>query len=225
MIFERLFRGGERELVESLRNHVALSREAVGYSLRMLLEPLKLTQAELFEYRAKTVDLEKRGDRIYDRMISSVLKGAFPLPLIADLGTLLDDFDDILDLIYFLNMELVRGIGAGLASNEVVLEIYAISRRMLERTFEALTLLDGVLSHILRDVSRAAEESSKIDFLEDLVDEMKNEAIERVYAESSKLSILGFTHLLEVIRTVDTVLDKIQDVSQGLIRIFSAVLS
>ncbi|MEM2751815.1 MAG: hypothetical protein QXI94_01830, partial [Sulfolobales archaeon] len=93
----------------SLKRHISLSREAIGYSLIMLTEPSKLTTSQILEYRAKIVDLEKKGDKIYDAVISSVLKGAFPLPLIADLGVLLDDFDDILDLIYFLGMELTRG--------------------------------------------------------------------------------------------------------------------
>lgn len=224
-MLKRLFRGSEQELVESLKKHVSLSREAIGYSITMLREPSRLSIPQILEYRTKIIDLEKKGDKIYDAMISSVLKGAFPLPLVADLGVLLDDFDDILDLIYFLGMELTRGIRVGLVKNSTVAEIYSFSGKMVEKAVESILSLDTVLSHVLKDMAKAAEEASRIDYIEDVVDEMKNTAIEEIYTKAEKLSILEFTHLIEIIRTIDTIVDKVQDSSQELVRIFSAVLS
>lgn len=224
-MFKRLFRGSEEELVDSLKSHISLSKEAIGYSQKLLIDSSKLSLSEILDYRVRIVDLEKKGDRIYDAMVSSVLKGAFPLPLNADLGVLLDDFDDILDLIYFLGMELTRGIRAGLTSNSTVMEIYRVSSQMVEKAVEAISSLDAVLSHILKNITKAAEEVSHIDYIEDVVDEMKNAAIEEIYSRSEKLGVLEFTHLIEVVRTIDTIVDKVQDASQELVRIFSAVLS
>ncbi|MEM2308791.1 MAG: DUF47 family protein [Sulfolobales archaeon] len=224
-MFERLFRGSEQELLGSLKRHISLSREAIGYSLIMLTEPSKLTTSQILEYRAKIVDLEKKGDKIYDAVISSVLKGAFPLPLIADLGVLLDDFDDILDLIYFLGMELTRGIRVGLTRNPTVMEIYGISSKMVEKAIESISSLDSALSCVIKNIARATEEASRIDYIEDVVDEIKNMAIEEIYVKSEKLGILEFTHLMEIVRAIDTIVDKVQDASQELVRIFSAVLS
>ncbi|MEM0065445.1 MAG: DUF47 family protein, partial [Sulfolobales archaeon] len=223
--FRRLFRGSEQELVDSLKKHLSLAKEAIGYSLIMLTEPSKLTMAEILEYRAKIIDLEKKGDKIYDAMISSVLKGAFPLPLIADLGVLLDDFDDILDLIYFLGMELTRGIRVGLTRNPTVMEVYSVSGKMVEKAIESISSLDSALTYITKNIAKATAEASRIDYIEDVVDEIKNIAIEEIYVKSEKLSILEFTHLMEIVRTIDTIVDKVQDASQELVRIFSAVLS
>ncbi|MEM1527909.1 MAG: DUF47 family protein [Sulfolobales archaeon] len=224
-MFRRLFRGSEQELVDSLKKHLSLAKEAIGYSLIMLTEPSKLTMSEILEYRAKIVDLEKKGDKIYDAMISSVLKGAFPLPLIADLGVLLDDFDDILDLIYFLGMELTRGIRVGLTRNPTVMEVYSVSGKMVEKAIESISSLDSALTYITKNIAKATAEASRIDYIEDVVDEIKNIAIEEIYVKSEKLSILEFTHLMEIVRTIDTIVDKVQDASQELVRIFSAVLS
>lgn len=224
-MFKRLFRSSEQELVDSLKRHVSLSREAIGYSLTMLTEPSKLSSSQILEYKTRIIDLEKRGDRIYDTMVSSVLRGAFPLPLMADLGVLLDDFDDILDLIYFLGMELARGIRVGLANNPTVMEVYGVSSKMVEMAIESISSLDAVLSHVLKNMAKATEESSRIDHIEDVVDEIKNAAIEEIYIKSGRLSTLEFTHLMEVVRTIDTIVDRVQDASQELIRIFSAVLS
>jgi len=224
-VFRRLFRGSEQELVDSLKKHLSLAKEAIGYSLIMLTEPSKLTMSEILEYRAKIVDLEKKGDKIYDAMISSVLKGAFPLPLIADLGVLLDDFDDILDLIYFLGMELTRGIRVGLTRNPTVMEVYSVSGKMVEKAIESISSLDSALTYITKNIAKATAEASRIDYIEDVVDEIKNIAIEEIYVKSEKLSILEFTHLMEIVRTIDTIVDKVQDASQELVRIFSAVLS
>lgn len=223
-MFKRLFRSSERELIDSLKSHISLSKEAIGYSQKLLIDSSRLSLPEILDYRARIVDIEKKGDRMYDVVVSSVLRGAFPLPLNANLGVLLDDFDDILDLIYFLGMELTRGIKVGLTSNSTVMEIYRVYSRMLERAMEAISSLDAVLSHILKDITKAAEEVSHIDYIEDAVDEMKNAVIEEIYSKSEKLSVLEFTHLIEVVRTIDTIVDKVQDASQELVRIFSAVL-
>ncbi|MEM1931435.1 MAG: DUF47 family protein [Sulfolobales archaeon] len=224
-MFGRLFRSSEQELVDSLKKHLSLSKEAIGYSLIMLTEPSKLTTSQILEYRAKIVDLEKKGDKIYDAVISSVLKGAFPLPLIADLGVLLDDFDDILDLIYFLGMELTRGIRVGLTRNPTVMEVYSVSGKMVEKAIESIASLDSALTYITKNIAKATVEASRIDYIEDVVDEIKNMVIEEIYAKSEKLSILEFTHLMEIVRTIDTIVDKVQDASQELVRIFSAALS
>ncbi|MEM1623063.1 MAG: DUF47 family protein [Sulfolobales archaeon] len=211
--------------MDSLKKHLSLSKEAIGYSLIMLTEPSKLTTSQILEYRAKIVDLEKKGDKIYDAVISSVLKGAFPLPLIADLGVLLDDFDDILDLIYFLGMELTRGIRVGLTRNPTVMEVYSVSGKMVEKAIESIASLDSALTYITKNIAKATVEASRIDYIEDVVDEIKNMVIEEIYAKSEKLSILEFTHLMEIVRTIDTIVDKVQDASQELVRIFSAALS
>ncbi len=224
-MLKKLFRTGERELIESLREHLSLSREALALSLAMLRKHSKLDLSQVLECRARIVDLEKRGDRIYDAAVSSVLKGAFPLPLITELGTLLDDLDDILDLIYFLGMELARGIKAGLTRNPTVAEIYEVTGDMAEKAAESLSSLEALLSHILKDMAKAVEEVSRIDRVEDVVDDMKNVTIEKIYSRSGELGVLEFTHLMEVVRTVDTIVDKAQDVSQELVRIFSAALS
>lgn len=224
-MLRRLFRTSERELVEALRRHVSLSREALRISISMLGDHGALGERGVLELRARVVELEKEGDRIYDALVSSVLRGALPLPLTAELGALLDDVDDVLDLIYFLGTELSRGMRAGLARKPAVEEIYALTRGMAERAAESLEALDSLLSHVLGDLRRAVEEASRIDYIEDVVDDMKGAAIERVYAMSGELSVLEFSHLLEVIRTIDTIVDKVQDIAQELVRVFSAVLS
>jgi predicted phosphate transport protein (TIGR00153 family) len=220
-----IFRSGEKELIEGLKKHLSFSRHAVGYVLEMLSSPLDLSPSQLGTYKAKIIELEKEGDRLYDSMISSALKGAYPLFIAADLNVLLDDFDDILDLIYFLGMELGRGITAGVPKNSTALEIYSIALNMLKEAMRALDSLGRVLENVLKDLPKTSEEVSSIDLIEDLVDEIKNVALERLYSKSGELGVLEFTHLLEVVRTVDTIVDKIQDVSQELIRIFSALLS
>ncbi|MDW8010288.1 MAG: DUF47 family protein [Sulfolobales archaeon] len=223
-MLKKLFRSGEKELVESLRKHVALSREATSYSLIMLTDPLKLTDSEIVDFRAKIVDLEKRGDKIYDTMTSYVLRGALPLSLVADLGVLLDDFDDILDLIYFLGIELTRGIKVGLTRNPIVRDVYRFCGGILEKAIESLSLLDAVLTYVLKDIAKAGADCSRIDYIEDVVDELKNAALEEIYMKSDKLNVLEFTHLVEIVKTIDTIVDRVQDASQGLIKIFSAVL-
>lgn len=219
-----IFRSGEKELIEELKKHLSLSQRAIDYVLEMLSSPLDLSSSQLDFFKTKIIELEKEGDKLYDSLVSSALKGAYPLFIAADLNVLLDDFDDILDLIYFLGMELSRGIGIGVPENLTVLEIYSIVLKMLREAVKALDSLSKVLENVLRDLPRTSVEVSNIDLIEDVVDELKNEALERLYSKSRELGVLEFTHLLEIVRAVDTVVDKIQDVSQELIRIFSALI-
>ncbi len=219
-----IFRSGEKELIEELKKHLSLSQRAIDYVLEMLSSPLDLSSSQLDFFKTKIIELEKEGDKLYDSLVSSALKGAYPLFIAADLNVLLDDFDDILDLIYFLGMELGRGIGIGVPKNLTVLEIYSIVLKMLREAVKALDSLSKVLENVLKDLPRTSVEVSNIDLIEDVVDELKNEALEKLYSKSRELGVLEFTHLLEIVRAVDTIVDKIQDVSQELIRIFSALI-
>jgi len=225
MVLKKLFGGSERELLDLLRRHLALSKEAMMLFLRLIRAPGSLSLDELPRHRSIVIKLEKEGDRIYDTAVMQVLKGAFPLPLVADLGVLLDDFDDILDLIYFVNMELTRGIRVGLHRTRVVPEVYSLCARMAEKALEAIDSLEAILGSVTKSLAKASEEMARIDSIEDEVDEIKNEALEVIYERSKDLDVLTFTHLVEVVRSLDTVVDKIQDSSQELVRIFTAVYS
>jgi len=225
MVFKKLFGSSEKELLDLLRKHLILSKEAMMMFFRLITAPGSLGLDELSRYRFTVIKLEKEGDRIYDAAVMQVLKGAFPLPLVADLGVLLDDFDDILDLIYFVNMELARGIKVGLHRVKVVSEVYSFCAKMAEKALEAIDALEAILGSITKSLAKASEEMTRIDFIEDEVDEVKNEALEVIYERSKDLDVLAFTHLIEVVRSLDTIVDKVQDSSQELVRIFTAAYS
>jgi len=225
MVFKKLFGSSEKELLDLLKKHLTLSREAMTMFLKLVTAPDSLGLDDLSKHRTTIIKLEKEGDRIYDTAVMQVLKGAFPLPLVADLGVLLDDFDDILDLIYFVNMELTRGIRVGLHRARVVLEVYSLCAKMAREALEAIDSLEAILGNITKSLAKASEEMARIDSIEDEVDEIKNEALEVIYERSKELDALTFTHLVEVVRSLDTVVDKIQDSSQELVRIFTAVYS
>jgi uncharacterized protein Yka (UPF0111/DUF47 family) len=225
MVLKKLFGSSERELLDLLRRHLALSREALSMFTKLLGSPDSLGPEELVKYRSTVIRLEKEGDRIYDTAVMHVLKGALPLPLVADLGVLLDDFDDILDLIYFVNMELTRGIRVGIHRARVVPEVYSLCARMAERALKAIDSLEAILVSVTKNLAKASEEMARVDVIEDEVDEIKNEALEVIYERSKDLDVLTFTHLVEMVRSLDTVVDKIQDSSQELVRIFTAVYS
>jgi predicted phosphate transport protein (TIGR00153 family) len=219
-LFKKIFVSGEAELFAKLSTHVGLSLKALKIVENMI------TESDSAGVETKVVDiiaLEKNGDRIVSELSNMVSKGAVPIALIGDFEALMDRIDDILDLIYFMGMELGRARRAGISENPVVKEIYEDILKIIRLAEKSLERLKNQFDIVLENFNKLRELDAQIDFYEDKVDEFKNTILDKIYSLGNQVDPITFNHLLELVRTSDTVVDACEDVSHSLLRIVSSL--
>ena len=76
----------------------------------------------------------------------------------------------------------------------------------------------------LHDISKVHQLDSLINIYEDRVDEMKNNALNKVYRLGDRINAIMFYHLTELIRTADNIIDTCKDTSHAILNIVSSLL-
>jgi uncharacterized protein Yka (UPF0111/DUF47 family) len=181
----------------------------------------------LNEVESMVIDVitnEKAGDKITAELINLVSKGAVPLALLGDIEFLIDKIDDILDLIYFVATEYGRAFRAGLHKKRHVSDIYAELLKTSMIALKALESLQEELSVALKDFSKLQRLNDRIDIYEDRVDEQKSRMLDRLYSYGDEIDAITFNHLVEMIRSLDTIVDSCEDASHLIIRVVSSML-
>ncbi|RLG78176.1 MAG: hypothetical protein DRO14_01355 [Thermoprotei archaeon] len=115
----------------------------------------------------------ENGDKIADKLIIPVMQGAMPVALVGDMGLLIDKVDDILDLIYFLALELARAYKVDVSKKNVVAEMYKKFTGMSLLAAKALEALKEQFESAFKDYKKVQDLDSQIDVYEDKVDEFK----------------------------------------------------
>ncbi|MGC8597376.1 MAG: DUF47 domain-containing protein [Thermocladium sp.] len=223
-MFARLlnpFIRGEAELFSGLRRHIELAHKAIT-----LLESLSANPSsqDITSIISEVSILENQGDSISRELTQEISSGAISTPLIGDVEMLVGKIDDILDKTYVLAREMRRALT--LCNTPIVLSMIEKSlREEIQLTRRGLEDLMEVLDSINKGGTYSAtkEHTLAIEKLEEMVDDVKDNAIDELYSKVKDMGYAEFLSLLNMIFEVDDVMDSIKDASFMIITILRSL--
>ncbi len=213
-VFEKIlsvFRGGEKEFVSKLVDHVQLSIQALE---RLMTDECIHNLSSC----VRTVgELEKKGDDIAREVHELMSRSALAVPVFTIIEILIHKVDDILDEINILVRELDRLFRYS-SNRELLEKIHSYVNESGYIARESLLLLRDLMSNIFsKDIPDLRGIVTKIERLEEEVDEKKNSMLEHVYSRSSSMSNVEFYASISVIYMLDNILDRVKDVAELLL--------
>ncbi len=215
--FKSMFIIGERKLFESLSEYIKIEKDASKTAQEMFL----CNGENFVTLKEKLKEFEKDGDEITFDLKSNILEGAISPNLLDTFLELIEQFDNILDLLYFVSREISRFhlfLQKDKNGNErIICEFY---RKFVDIVNMHLNALDKI--ELMLNTSSENEIikawSEIIDF-EERVDDIKDNLLDTVYSESGSLHYLIFIHLVEIIHKLDDLLDTDRDISESILNV------
>ncbi len=221
---KNFFITGEKSLFIKIGEYARLGKQANDDLRKMLSCSSKIDLASI---KDKIKKLEVEGDSITFELKNSITSGAVNPSLTDSFLELVDRSDDILDTLYYISREIARFSTylseAPAKESEIVCNYYEEINRALMYNSDSLNNLEKMVSD--EDVKSIIMEWSNIEKMEEKVDDIKDELLDRLYVDSKMISYLSFIHLSSVIHKVDDLLDQNQDIADILIQIVTAVTS
>jgi len=210
-IFEKLlsvFRGSERELIERLVKHVELSIQALE---RIISEECVRNASSCVKVIG---ELEKKGDDIAREIHELISRSALSVPVFTIIEILVHKIDDILDEINILARELDRLLRFS-TDSDLTGRVYEYVCKSGRIALDSLKLLRNLLDNLFsKDISNLRGIVSRIEHLEEEVDELKNVMLEFVYSRSKSMSNVEFYASMFITYTLDNVLDRVKDAAE-----------
>ncbi|MEM4652125.1 MAG: DUF47 family protein [Pyrobaculum sp.] len=214
---KKIFSTGLEDIREKIGDHIALSQESL-LILQGLIVNKSLDRSAVDEAVRKATALEREGDEIVRDLMDKVAQGAVVPTITNVVMVMLDNVDNVLDMIYFAIKEVKRG--HHLWSNEQVYAVVSAEvKEMLDLSKTMLEYLQNMLN--ARDVDDTRRYARLISSLEEEIDEIKENILDRIYG--LELSAVAFNHLVSLVYTADKIADNIQDAAYHLTTVLSSV--
>lgn len=216
--------GSEREFLSRLSEHLRISQKALETLEGMVMSTVEdnaMSKIKVSEGMREISALEREGDEVVRQVNDEVLKGAVPITTASVMDTILNKSDDILDGIHVLSRELRRAYY--LCNTEPVrkflgeefLEMIRIGKEALNN------LLDIVSNLSTKNYSDIRVMVMGIQKLEEEVDDIKDSALDNLYARAKELTYVEFMSIMSLIFGIDDVLDSIKDIAYMLLTLVS----
>ena len=213
---KKIFSTGLEDIREKIGDHIALSQESL-LILQGLILNKSLDKSAVDEAVRKATALEREGDEIVRDLIDKVAQGAVVPTITNVVMMMLDNVDNVLDMIYFAIKEVKRG--HHLWTNEQVYAVVSAEvKEMLDLSKTMLEYLQNMLN--ARDVDDIRRYARLISSLEEAIDEIKENILDRIYC--LELSAVAFNHLVSLVYTADKIADNIQDAAYHLATVLSS---
>jgi predicted phosphate transport protein (TIGR00153 family) len=214
---KKIFSTGLEDIREKIGDHIALSQESL-LILQGLILNKSLDRSAVDEAVRKATALEREGDEIVRDLMDKVAQGAVVPTITNVVMVMLDNVDNVLDMIYFAIKEVKRG--HHLWTNEQVYAVVSAEvKEMLDLSKTMLEYLQNMLN--ARDVDDIRRYARLISSLEEEIDEIKENILDRIYG--LELSAVAFNHLVSLVYTADKIADNIQDAAYHLATVLSSV--
>lgn len=214
---KKIFSTGLEDIREKIGDHIALSQESL-LILQGLLLNKSLDRSAVDEAVRKVTALEREGDEIVRDLMDKVAQGAVVPTITNVVMVMLDNVDNVLDMIYFAIKEVKRGYHLW-TSEQVYAVVSAEVKEMLGLSKTMLEYLQNMLN--AKDVDDTRRYARLISSLEEEIDEIKENILDRVYG--LELSAVAFNHLVSLVYTADKIADNIQDAAYHLATVLSSV--
>lgn len=213
---KKIFSTGLEDIREKIGDHIALSQESL-LILQGLIVNKSLDTSAVDEAVRKATALEREGDEIVRDLMDKVAQGAVVPTITNVVMVMLDNVDNVLDMIYFAIKEVKRG--HHLWTNEQVYAVVSAEvKEMLDLSKTMLEYLQNMLN--ARDVDDIRRYARLISSLEEEIDEIKENILDRIYG--LELSAVAFNHLVSLVYTADKIADNIQDAAYHLATVLSS---
>jgi len=214
---KRIFSTGLEDIREKIGDHIALSQGSL-LILQGLLLNKSLDRSAVDEAVRKVTALEREGDEIVRDLMDKVAQGAVVPTITNVVMVMLDNVDNVLDMIYFAIKEVKRGYHLW-TSEQVYAVVSAEVKEMLGLSKTMLEYLQNMLN--AKDVDDTRRYARLISSLEEEIDEIKENILDRIYG--LELSAVAFNHLVSLVYTADKIADNIQDAAYHLATVLSSV--
>jgi len=213
---KKIFSTGLEDIREKIGNHIALSQESL-LILQGLLVNKSLDRSAVDEAVRKATALEREGDEIVRDLMDKVAQGAVVPTITNVVMVMLDNVDNVLDMIYFAIKEVKRGHHLW-TSEQIYAIVSAEVKEMLDLSKTMLEYLQNMLN--ARDVDDIRRYARLISSLEEEIDEIKENILDKIYG--LELSAVAFNHLVSLVYTADKIADNIQDAAYHLATVLSS---
>lgn len=219
--FKSMFIIGERKVFESLTGYIGLEKDASKVTSEMFL-----CNGENFtNLKERVKNYEKDGDNITFDLKSNILEGAISPTFLDTFLNLIEKFDNILDLLYFISREIAR-FHLFLqkdrnGSEKVICNFYKKFVDIINVHLKALDDIDLMLN--ANSEEEIIKSWSEIINYEESIDDIKDNLLDTVYSESGSLHYLVFIHLVEIIHKLDDLLDTDRDISELILNVVYTV--
>jgi predicted phosphate transport protein (TIGR00153 family) len=213
---KKIFSTGLEDIREKIGDHIALSQESL-LILQGLILNKSLDRSAVDEAVRKATALEREGDEIVRDLMDKVAQGAVVPTITNVVMVMLDNVDNVLDMIYFAIKEVKRGHHLW-TSEQVYAVVSAEVKEMLDLSKIMLEYLQNMLN--ARDVDDTRRYARLISSLEEEIDEVKENILDRIYG--LELSAVAFNHLVSLVYTADKIADNIQDAAYHLATVLSS---
>lgn len=213
---KKIFSTGLEDIREKIGDHIALSQESL-LILQGLILNKSLDRSAVDEAVRKATALEREGDEIVRDLMDKVAQGAVVPTITNVVMVMLDNVDNVLDMIYFAIKEVKRGHHLW-TSEQIYAVVSAEVKEMLDLSKTMLEYLQNMLN--ARDVDDTRRYARLISSLEEEIDEIKENILDRIYG--LELSAVAFNHLVSLVYTADKIADNIQDAAYHLATVLSS---
>jgi predicted phosphate transport protein (TIGR00153 family) len=213
---KKIFSTGLEDIREKIGDHIALSQESL-LILQGLILNKSLDRSAVDEAVRKVTALEREGDEIVRDLMDKVAQGAVVPTITNVVMVMLDNVDNVLDMIYFAIKEVKRGHHLW-TSEQIYAVVSAEVKEMLDLSKTMLEYLQNMLN--ARDVDDTRRYARLISSLEEEIDEIKENILDRIYG--LELSAVAFNHLVSLVYTADKIADNIQDAAYHLATVLSS---
>ncbi len=215
---------GEKEFLGKLMTHLGLSQKAMDILEGMVLSAMEnnsISKAKVSEGMREISALEREGDEIVRQINDYILKGAIPITTASIMDTILNKSDDVLDGVHVLSRELRRTYY--LCNTEPVrnflgeefLEMLRIGKEALKMLIEIINSLNTKSFSDIRVMVLGIQK------LEEEVDDIKDSALDKLYANAKELTYVEFMSSMSLIFGIDDVLDSIKDIAYMILTLIS----
>lgn len=213
---KKIFSTGLEDIREKIGDHIALSQESLLILQGLILDK-SLDRSAVDEAVRKATALEREGDEIVRDLMDKVAQGAVVPTITNVVMVMLDNVDNVLDMIYFAIKEVKRGHHLW-TSEQIYAVVSAEVKEMLDLSKTMLEYLQNMLN--ARDVDDIRRYARLISSLEEEIDEIKENILDRIYG--LELSAVAFNHLVSLVYTADKIADNIQDAAYHLATVLSS---
>ncbi|MEM2204436.1 MAG: DUF47 family protein [Sulfolobales archaeon] len=223
-IFDRISpKTPEREMFDTLVKHLDISLKALDTAYEMVSGRCK-DPGEAAERANEVLLMEREADELAEDLFVKIIKGSMPPVIVSELQYLVDKTDDIMDHIYFIGMEMSRAYRNGLTQNQLLGQIYSDIGLMMSLAKSGLKKLRELYVKAFRDRETTLKLKAEIDVIEDKIDEVKNQVLNKIY-EGGGLKPIEIFHAIQLIRTVDDIADATEDAAHAVVRLESSIIS
>jgi uncharacterized protein Yka (UPF0111/DUF47 family) len=211
----RFLVAGEKGIFERLKALSDKAREETPLATRLFQE--RLADHGVFEEMRA---LEKQSDEVTFSLSEDIMNGAINPAVLRDLLHVTDRMDGVFDDYYFIAREVNRTVNSGIElplldkMTKTCVEMVNLADKQLEM-FEKLLEANGM------DEVRSFRK--EIEKLEEAGDELKDSGFDDLYENRTLFDYFSFQHYTEVLRKLDDIQDRVEDMSDLILAIANTI--